>query len=97
MSCKASKLIFCAASLIGVTAGAQPGQDASEASKGNPEPGYPSRVTVIQLDYADAEDVAAALSQVLPPTMSVVAYRPTNSLIIVADPVIVSHIPSDDE
>ena len=39
-------------------------------------------VTVIHLDYADAEEVAALLSEIVPPGITVVPYYQTNSLII---------------
>jgi|SRR5688572_28403739 len=39
-------------------------------------------VTVIELGYADAEEVAALLSKIVPPGITVVPYYQTNSLII---------------
>ena len=39
-------------------------------------------IYVIQLDYANAENLAAVLAQLLSPEGRVVAYTPTNSLIV---------------
>jgi len=39
-------------------------------------------VTVIHLDYANAEELAAVLSEIVPPGVTVVPYYPTNSLIV---------------
>lgn len=49
-------------------------------------------LVVVSLDYADAEEVAGVLSRVLPPTVRVVAYGPTNSLIVAGDPAIVGDV-----
>ena|SRR5690606_10038298 len=38
-------------------------------------------VAVIELDYANAEEVAALLAEILPPGVTVVPYYATNSLI----------------
>ncbi len=43
-------------------------------------------IMVIQLNYANAEELAATLRQIVPPGVTVVAYPPTNSLIISRDP-----------
>ncbi|MGH7288141.1 MAG: secretin N-terminal domain-containing protein [Myxococcota bacterium] len=42
----------------------------------------PWTVTVIRLKYAKAEQMAATLDRILPPGMTVVPDRPSNSLII---------------
>ena len=39
-------------------------------------------IQVIQIDYADAEHLATVLAPLLSPTGRIVAYAPTNSLII---------------
>jgi hypothetical protein len=39
-------------------------------------------VCMIQLEHADAEDLAAVLEPLLSPAGSIVPYRPTNTLII---------------
>ena len=92
MSRRIVKLAACAPLLLlGFGAAAQQEQESEPATANGPS----SRVTVIKLDYADAEEVAYTLSQVLPPTIKIVAYAPTNSLIIVADPVIVADIARD--
>jgi len=39
-------------------------------------------MTVIELDYANAEEVAALLAEIVPPGIRVVPYYQTNSLII---------------
>ncbi len=46
-----------------------------------------SSIVVIRLKYANAEELAATLAPILPPGVTVVAYPPTNSLIISGDPV----------
>lgn len=42
-------------------------------------------VTVIELGYANAEEVAALLTQVLPRSVKVVPYYATNSLVVSGD------------
>lgn len=44
-------------------------------------------ITVVRLKYANAEELAATLAPILPPGLTVVAYPPTNSLIISGGPV----------
>ncbi len=43
-------------------------------------------IMVIKLNYANAEELAATLRQILPPGVTVVAYSPTNSIIISGNP-----------
>jgi type II secretory pathway component GspD/PulD (secretin) len=47
---------------------------------------------VIKLKYADAEEIAQVLRQLLPPTVRVVPYAPTNSLLIAGDPAVLEEI-----
>jgi type II secretory pathway component GspD/PulD (secretin) len=54
-------------------------------------------VKVIRLDYADAFEVAGILAQIVPPTVRVVAYRPTNSIIISGDSAVLGSIAEDAE
>src|SRR5690606_9985964 len=49
-------------------------------------------VTVIELGYADAEEVAALLSEIVPPGVSVVPYYQTNSLIISGERALVEEL-----
>jgi type II secretory pathway component GspD/PulD (secretin) len=51
---------------------------------------------VINLEYADAEEIALVLRQLLPPTVSVVAYPPTNSVVIAGDRAILEGIEEGD-
>ena len=39
-------------------------------------------VTVVPLQYANAEEMAAVIAAILPPGMRVIPYAPTNSLIL---------------
>jgi hypothetical protein len=58
---------------------------ASESLPGANKPeNSPQRIQVIRLRYADAADVAELLSHLLPSTFRVAAYRPTNSVVIIA-------------
>ena len=59
------------------------------------EPGW--TIAVIKLHYANAEEVAFVLEAVLPPTVRIVPYPPTNSLIISGDPAIIGSLQADDE
>jgi hypothetical protein len=47
---------------------------------------------LIKLEYADAEELVHVFRQLLPPTVSVVAYAPTNTLIIAGDPAVLEGI-----
>src|SRR5690606_4537733 len=49
-------------------------------------------VTVIDLDYANAEEVAALLAEIVPPGVSVVPYYQTNSLIISGERALVEEL-----
>lgn len=55
------------------------------------------RVKVIELQYADAFEVARALSQVLPPEIRIVPYGPTNSLLIGGPAAVLESVTEDDE
>ena len=59
------------------------------------EPGW--AIAVIKLHYANAEEVAVVLEAVLPPTVRIVPYPPTNSLIISGDPALIGSLQSNDE
>lgn len=48
--------------------------------------------TVIELGYADAEEVAALLSEIVPPGIRVVPYYQTNSLIISGERALVEEL-----
>jgi type II secretory pathway component GspD/PulD (secretin) len=56
----------------------------------------PRRYVLIELEYADAEEIAHVLRQLLPPTVSVVAYSPTNSVLIAGDPAVLEGIEARD-
>jgi hypothetical protein len=49
-------------------------------------------VEVIKLHYADSEEMAALLAQVLPLGVTVVAYPPTNSLLIAGDAAVIAGV-----
>jgi type II secretory pathway component GspD/PulD (secretin) len=48
----------------------------------SPLPGDPIVIQIIELEYADAEQLAITLKPLLSPLGSISAYGPTNSLII---------------
>lgn len=60
---------------------------ASHAQQGDDPAAAPENwgVTVIELDYANADELAAVLADMLPPGLSVRPYYRTNSLIISGD------------
>lgn len=49
-------------------------------------------MTVIELDYANAEEVAALLAEIVPPGIRVVPYYQTNSLIISGERALVEEL-----
>jgi type II secretory pathway component GspD/PulD (secretin) len=51
---------------------------------------------VIKLRHADAEQVASVLRELLPPTVRVVPYPPTNSVLISGDPAVIGDIEARD-
>ena len=51
---------------------------------------------VIKLEYADAEEIALVLRQLLPSTVRIVAYPPTNSVVIAGDRAILEEIEEGD-
>ena len=51
-------------------------------------------MTVIELGYADAEEVAALLAEILPPGVNVVPYYQTNSLIISGERALIESLTS---
>jgi type II secretory pathway component GspD/PulD (secretin) len=51
---------------------------------------------VIKLEYADAEEIALVLRQLVPPAVRVVAYPPTNSVVIAGDRAILEGIEEGD-
>ena len=85
---QAAKLAACAPLNVSMGAFAEaPPEEAAE---------WPAwTITELKLDYAGADEMALPLSQVLPPTVRVVAYPPTNSLIIAGYPAIVSALAKD--
>ncbi len=56
----------------------------------------PWTFAVIKLQYATAEELAPVLSAVAPPGVKIVAYPPTNSLIIAGNPAIIRKLKTDD-
>ena len=64
-------------------------QEPAQESEGESAPPQDWTVQVIELGYADAGEVADLLSQILPPTVTVVPYYATNSLIIAGDPAVI--------
>jgi hypothetical protein len=53
-------------------------------------------LVVIKLRYANAEHVASVLRELLPPTVKVVPYQPTNSVLISGDPAVIGDIEACD-
>ena len=51
---------------------------------------------VIKLQYATAEGLAPVLAAVAPPGVRIIAYPPTNSLIISGDPAIIDKLKAKD-
>jgi hypothetical protein len=49
-------------------------------------------VVVIKLRYADAEEVARVLRELLPSTVRVVPYHPTNSVLLAGDRAIIGEL-----
>jgi malonyl CoA-acyl carrier protein transacylase len=47
---------------------------------------------VINLRYADAEEIARVLRELLPATVRVVPYYPTNSVLIAGDPAVIGEL-----
>ena len=54
------------------------------------------RYVVIKLQYATAEELAPVLAAVAPPGVRIIAYPPTNSLIISGDPAIIGKLEAKD-
>lgn len=54
-------------------------------------------IAVIKLHYARAEELAPVLEAVLPPTVTITPYPPTNSLIISGDPAVISRLREVDQ
>ncbi len=83
MSSRFKRLVACA--LFGFAAGAFAHAAISQSeSEFSHEPAAWTYV-VIKLEYADAEQIALVLRQLLPPAVRVVAYPPTNSVVIAGD------------
>jgi type II secretory pathway component GspD/PulD (secretin) len=93
MSSRGPKLTACALFLVSLCSVAQPGSEEPDRNAHPEEPDW--AVAVVKLGYADAAEVALLLSRVLPATVRVVAYEPTNSLIIAGDPRIVGGLGQD--
>lgn len=75
------RTIGAAAALLGLSASPAFAQDDGPSADAAED----WTATVIHLDYADAEEVAALLSEIVPPGVRVVPYYPTNSLIVSGD------------
>jgi hypothetical protein len=87
---------FAACALFGIAPGTlgQPAAPEREREAAAPESSW--TVVVIKLQYADAEQVAAVLRELLPPTVRVVPYYPTNSVLISGDRAVIGDIESQD-
>ncbi len=83
------KLILLATLIVSPAAFAQ-SSDVPET-----EPGW--TIAVIKLHYARAEEVALVLQAILPPTVTITPYFPTNSLIISGDPAVIGRLKADDD
>lgn len=49
-------------------------------------------IVVINLRFADAGEIARVLRELLPPTVRVVSYYPTNSVLIAGDPAVIGEL-----
>jgi hypothetical protein len=84
----------CALFAIASRALAQPAAPESESEAAAAESAW--TFVVIKLQYADAEHVASVLRELLPPTVRVVPYRPTNSVLISGEPAVIEDIEARD-
>ena len=84
----------CALFAIASRAFAQPAAPESGREAATAEPAW--TFVVIKLRYADAEQVAAVLRELLPPTVRVVPYQPTNSVVVSGDPAVIGDIQARD-
>jgi type II secretory pathway component GspD/PulD (secretin) len=84
----------CALFAIAFRAFAQPAAPESGREAATAESAW--TFVVIKLRYADAEHVASVLRELLPPTVKVVAYQPTNSVLISGDPAVIGDIEACD-
>jgi type II secretory pathway component GspD/PulD (secretin) len=81
-----------ACGLFGFAAGAFAQAAVSQSERESSEDSSAWTYVVIKLKYADAEEIALVLRQLLPPTVRVVPYSPTNSLLIAGDKAILEEI-----
>jgi hypothetical protein len=85
-----------ACALFGIAASVLAQPPVSEPKRETSEEHSEWAYTVIKLKYADAEEIAHVLRQLLPPTVRVVPYAPTNSLLIAGDRAILEQIGAHD-
>ena len=83
---------FAACVSFGLAAGAlgQPALPESERGSSLGESDW--TIVVINLRYADAEEIVHVLKELLPRTFKVVAYHPTNSVLISGDRTVIEDI-----
>jgi hypothetical protein len=86
--------IACALFGFAVSALGQPAAPEIEREPAELEPAW--TFVVIKLRYADAEQVASVLRKLLPPTISVEPYYPTNAVLISGDPALIGEIEPRD-
>jgi hypothetical protein len=85
-----------ACALFGFAAGALAQAPVSQPKRETSEERSEWAYTVIKIKYSDAEEIAHVLRQLLPPTVRVVAYAPTNSVLIAGDRAILEQIDAHD-
>jgi hypothetical protein len=85
-----------ACALFGFAAGALAQPPVSQPKREMSEERSEWAYTVIKLKYSDAEEIAQLLKELLPPTVRVVAYTPTNSVLIAGDRAILEQIDAHD-
>lgn len=90
MSFRFRRLAACA--LFGFSAGAFAPAAISQSESEVSDEHTAWTCVVIKLEHADAEEIALVLRQLLPPTVRVVAYSPTNSVLIAGDRAILEEI-----
>jgi len=85
MGIAACGLLGCAAGVFGQTPAPESGGETSASQS-------PWTIVVINLRYADAEEIARVLRELLPDTIRVVPYYPTNSVLIAGDRAVIREI-----
>lgn len=89
-------IAFAACALFGIASRAFAQPAAPESGREAAAAESACTFVVIKLRYADAEHVASVLRELLPSTVRVVPYQPTNSVLISGDPAVIGDIEGRD-